>query len=274
MKVMNIGIIIRNDHDDTFPVALTPQMVSIIQNLLTQIPAMQSKLVGADGKPVTAKASIPIIPRCMEFDWDAAYAPIMPEEEAKMMKALQEKYTALEAERAASPEATDEAKAGGIIVPEGMIKDEDDPDGKVTKLEKPGLMTDKDNPFNMELNAEGRANVDLEEGEAKAPLTTDEAKAANAGGTPLTKAVDQAKAEKAYEDEPDPSADDRVTIGSDKAAEEVKEEEEAKEIEEAAEKEEVKEMEDGIEKASEGECSGDCTVTPDALNLSGEQKSI
>ena len=96
MKVMNIGIIIRNDHDDTFPVALTPQMVSVIQNLLTQIPVLNSKLVDPSGKKIAANPSIPIIPRNVEFDWDKAYSPMMPEEEQKLMKALQEKYNELE----------------------------------------------------------------------------------------------------------------------------------------------------------------------------------
>jgi hypothetical protein len=157
MKVMNIGIIIRNDHDDTFPVALTTQMVSVIQNLLTQMPALQSKLVDGSGNPVAAKASIPIIPRCMEFDWDTAYAPIMPDEEATLMEALQKKYKKDEVEKKDSHYTPDNSESGGIIVPEGLMK-EDDPEDKV----KP-LFTDKDNPFNMALDASGRANVDLEE---------------------------------------------------------------------------------------------------------------
>lgn len=257
MKVMNIGIIIRNDHDDTFPVALTPQMVSIIQNLLTQIPATQSKLVDSAGKPVVSKASIPIIPRCMEFDWDTAYAPIMPEEELKMMKALQDKYTEAEKNRPPETEASDGAKEGGIIVPEGMCKDEDDPEGKVTKL---GMMQDVDNPFNMELNASGRANVDLEEGEntdaaetAGAEVPVDQAKAAKEAGLELDKQTGEEEDRLKTPDLAASPATECVTQKLD---------------------EEVREMEDGIEKASEGECSGDCTVTPDALNISGEQKSI
>jgi hypothetical protein len=159
-------------------------MVSIIQNLLTQIPALKSKLVDSQGKPVAARASIPIIPRCMEFDWETAYSPIMPEEEAKMMSEIQARYAKLEAEKEDNPEESDKAKTGGIIVPEGMGK-EDDPDDKVTKL-KPDMMTDKDNPFNMSLDASGRSNVDLE----KAGSDT----------------------------EPDPKdCNDKLSIGSDKA---------------------------------------------------------
>lgn len=163
MKVMNIGIIIRNDHDDTFPVALTPQMVGVIQNLLTQIPLMKSKLVDGQGNKIAAKASIPIIPRAVDFDWDKAYQPLQPKEEAEMMKQLQEKYSKVEGSG---------IEGGGSIITEGIVKEddteegksEDDPDNKVTKLnDKPALFTDKDNPFNMTLAAKGRANVDLKE---------------------------------------------------------------------------------------------------------------
>ncbi len=232
MKVMNIGIIIRNDHDDTFPVALTPQMVSVIQNLLTQIPVLNSKLVDGQGKKVAANASIPIIPRSMEFDWDRAYSPMMPEEEQKLMKEMQDKYAEDEANKIPTTEASDAAKTGGIIVPEGMGKDDDeDPEKKVTPLFK-----DKDNPFNMELNAEGRANVDIE-------------------------------AEK---------ADDAETAGAEEETQLTEDHIEASEEEaegvrgEDLTEEQMKEIHDGEAE----EACGDCTVTPDALNLSGEQKSI
>jgi hypothetical protein len=218
MKVMNIGIIIRNDHGDTFPVALTPPMVSVIQNLLTQMPAMNSKLVDGAGKSVVSKASIPIIPRCMDFDWDKAYAPIMPEEEQKLMKALHDKYTEIEKNKPDEPEASDMAKAGGIIVPEGMGKD-DDPDNKVEKLEKPGIMTDKENPFNMELNANGRANVDTEE-----------------------------------------QADDAETAGTEETRPQLTKEH----IDMGAEEE----QEEDVSPTGDG----DCTVTPDALDLNGDNK--
>lgn len=185
IKVMNIGIIIRNDHGDTFPVALTPQMVSVIQNLLTQIPVLNSKLVDGSGKKVAAKASIPIIPRNVEFDWNKAYSPMLPEEEQKLMKALQDKYKENEALKPAETEASDAAKTGGIIIPEGMAKDgeaENDPDDKVTKLERPGAFTDPQNPYNLELNANGRANVDLE----KAAEEEQEDKAAGDGDCIVT----------------------------------------------------------------------------------------
>jgi hypothetical protein len=240
MKVMNIGIIIRNDHDDTFPVALTPQMVSIIQNLLTQIPAMNSKIVDAKGKPVIADASIPIIPRRVEFDWDTAYAPIMPEEEQKMMKELREQYAVAETEE------VDKDKAGGIIVPEGMDK-ADDPDNKVTKL-KPAIGTDKNNPFNLELDASGTANADLEK--------------------------------KGYTTEPDPKACvDKVGIGSDKMEEIRADDKETAGAEPTADEAKAAGAEldkqasvEDLETTAIGK--GDCTVTPDSLELNGEQENI
>ena len=232
MKVMNIGIIIRNDHDDTFPVALTPQMVGVIQNLLTQIPLMKSKLVDGQGKKIAAKASIPIIPRAVAFDWDKAYQPLEPKEEAEMMKALQEKYSKVEGSG---------IEGGGSIITEGIVKEddteegksEDDPDNKVTKLnDKPALFTDKDNPFNMTLEAKGRANVDLEK-----PAEVD------AG-------IDKGTNDEKY---PDVLADKEKAEG------------------EGEGEEEVKKMEDGIEKAAEGE-SKDVTVTPETLDIGADNK--
>lgn len=251
MKVMNIGIIIRNDHDDTFPVALTPQMVSVIQNLLTQIPVLNSKLVDATGKKVASgQASIPIIPRNVEFDWDRAYSPMMPEEEQKLMAALQAKYKEDEANKTPEEtEASDKAKTGGIIVPEGMGKD-DDPENKITKVDgsKPAMFTDKDNPFNMTLDAKGRANVDMEE----------QADSEETAGAEV-EAFDDAKAIEAGSD----------VIGQ--AGEETRPQLTKDHIE-VSEEEEVEEMEDGIEKAAEGEEAGDCTVTPEPLKLSGDNK--
>jgi hypothetical protein len=265
MKVMNIGIIIRNDHDDTFPVALTPQMVSVIQNLLTQIPVLNSKLVGADGKKVASNPSIPIIPRAMEFDWDRAYTPMMPEEEQKLMKELNDKYIEDEANKPEETESSDAAKEGGIIVPEGMGKDDDeDPEKKVTPLFK-----DKDNPFNLSLKAEGRANVDLE----KAGSDT----------------------------EPDPDADDKVSVGSSDDAETAGAENTGEGLFEdttldadKAKAEEAKnagtelDKQTGAEEVEGGATSevdvasadtppagdGDCTVTPVDLKLKGSQEKI
>ncbi len=178
MKVINMGIIIRNDHNDTFPVALNPQMVGLIQNLLTQIPLQQSQIVDGSGKKVTANASIPIIPRRVEFDWEGTYASMMPEEEKKLMAELVEKYKATE------------AVATEVV--------EGDPDNKVESL----------NPMRLESSGEGRSNVDLE----KAGSDT----------------------------EPNPDADDKVGIGTDKA-------------------------EEGRANVDiEGQ---DCTVKPDALGL-------
>lgn len=154
-KVVNIGVIIRNEQGDTFPVALSPQMVSVIQNLLMQIPMMDSKLVDADGKKLASKTSIPIIPRVIEFDWDEAYSPMQREDELDRMKKLTEKYAAM-----TENELTD-GKIG-----EGSS----DPDDKITTLHperKEGAFNDPDNPFNLELEATGTANKDMTEDEVK-----------------------------------------------------------------------------------------------------------
>ncbi len=153
MKVMNIGIIVRNDHNDTFPVALNPQMVQVIQGLLTQIPLKQSKLVGADGKQVASQTSIPIIPRLVDFDWDAAYAPMLPDDEKKLMELLMEKYKTLEA---IPKTEIPEGEAQNVIA-----TSLEDSDSKVEKLNPE--KRDPLNPFGLKINATGRANVDLEE---------------------------------------------------------------------------------------------------------------
>jgi hypothetical protein len=149
-KVVNIGVIIRNEQGDTLPVALTPQMVGVIQNLLMQIPMMDSKLVDPSGKKLASKQSIPIIPREIEFDWGKAYSPMEREEELKLMKKLTEKYAAME-----ESEATD---------------------GKITQLHperKEGAFTDPENPFNLELDASGRANADMSDVEVEQAMTTE-----------------------------------------------------------------------------------------------------
>ena len=147
-KVVNIGIIIRNGAGDTFPVALNPQMVSVIQNLLMQIPVMDSKLVDPSGKKLASKQSIPIIPREIEFDWDAAYAPMDRDDELELMKKLNEKYAAMEAD----PDIVDI-------------------DGKVMKLNpetgKPAIGQDPQNPFNLTLDSEGTANDGMTDAEVE-----------------------------------------------------------------------------------------------------------
>lgn len=242
MKVMNISILIRNDHGDTFPVALTPQMVSVIQNLLTQIPVMKSNIVDAAGKKVAAgQASIPIIPRYVDFDWDKAYSPMMPDEEAKLMKSLQEKYKEDEALRPIENEASDAAK---LIVPEGMdTGKDDDSECKVTPL-----FTDKDNPFNMELNANGRANVDLEDEKA------DDTETAGAGSM---------EGPMGEEEIPPPLTPEEMAENARSAGEKLNEE--------ASEALPDDEVEGGIVPAA-GE--GDCTVTPESLKLNGGSNPI
>jgi hypothetical protein len=141
MKVVNIGIIIRNDHNDTFPVALTPNMVSVIQNLLVQIPLLAKGATGlldAQGKPVAAQPSIPIIPREVEFNWEEGYKPMDADEEKKLMLELMDRYKKIEEEN---------AEAG-----------EGDPDKKVNKLQ---IGEDPLNPFNLELESKGTANVGM-----------------------------------------------------------------------------------------------------------------
>lgn len=175
---------------------------------------MKSNIVDAAGKKVAAgQASIPIIPRYVDFDWDAAYSPMMPDEEAKLMKSLQEKYKEDEALRPIESEASDAAK---LVIPEGMDTGKDDnSECKVTPL-----FTDKDNPFNIELNANGRANVDLRESSMA------ENKSAGGCGSGV---------------EPD----DAETAGA---------------------------VEEDIE--THAKKTGDCTVTPDALELNGDQKPV
>ncbi len=155
-KVVNIGVIIRNEQGDTFPVALTPAMVGVIQNLLMQIPVMDSKLVDPTGKNIASKTSIPIIPREIEFDWDAAYCPMDREKEQELMKKLTEKYQAIGAAELTDGKISEEIEGGD--------------GGKIIKLhpdtpEKTPLLTDPDNPFNLELEASGTANKDMTETE-------------------------------------------------------------------------------------------------------------
>ena len=142
MIVQNIGIIIRTTYGDTYPVALTTQMVGVIQNLLTQIPMMNQNIVGPDGmKAGKVAPSIPIIPRDVGFDWETAYEPMEPLKEKEMMEAIAEKYRVLQNE--AEAEAERVAKDAGVPL----------------KTNKPALLTDPDNPFNLELEASGRSNV-------------------------------------------------------------------------------------------------------------------
>ncbi len=168
-KVVNIGVIVRNQEGDTFPVALTPQMVSVIQNLLMQIPVLDSKLVDPNGEKVASKTSIPIIPREIEFDWDKAYSPMDRELEAELMKKLADRYAGMK-----ESEHTD-----GVITTdvEGL-------DGKITKLHperEEGAFKDEQNPFNLELKASGKANVGMTEAEvAEANKAYDEKLVENA----------------------------------------------------------------------------------------------
>lgn len=162
-KVVNIGVIIRNEQGDTFPVALTPQMVGVIQNLL-QIPVMDSKLVDPEGKKLASKTSIPIIPREIEFDWEAAYTPMERGHEMALIKKLTDKYAAM-----TESQSIDGVIAGDI---EGV-------DGKVTHLHpkrKEGAFTDPENPFNLELEATGRANAGMTDAEVKQAMAANDQK--------------------------------------------------------------------------------------------------
>ncbi len=156
-KIVNIGIIVRNEQGDTFPVALMPQMVSVIQNLLMQIPMTDSKLVDPSGKKLSSNESIPIIPREIEFDWDAAYCPMDREVELDLMKKLNERYDAM-----AESESIDGSISTDIEV-EG---------GKLLKLNpetgKPAMLQDPLNPFNVSLAATGTANKGMTDAEVEA----------------------------------------------------------------------------------------------------------
>ncbi len=142
MQVMNIGVIVKNNYGDTFPVALTPNMVGVIQNLLIQIPEMQSNIVRPDGmKAAKSQPSIPIIPRNVDFNWAEAYKPLPPEEEKVLMENIVERYRVLDLEAIADAEKT--AKEAGVPL----------------ETDKPALLTDPENPFNLELEGKGRSNV-------------------------------------------------------------------------------------------------------------------
>lgn len=163
-KVVNIGVIIRNEQGDTFPVALTPQMVGVIQNLLMQIPMMDSKLVDSEGKKLASKTSIPIIPREIEFDWEGAYTPMEREQEMALMKKLTDKYAAM-----------DEDQLTDGVIPQDIKNG----DGKVLQLHagrKEGAFTDPENPFNLELEATGRANEGMTEDEVKQAMAAKDQK--------------------------------------------------------------------------------------------------
>ncbi len=169
-KVVNIGVIIRNEQGDTFPVALTPQMVGVIQNLLMQIPVMDSKLVDPSGKNIASKTSIPIIPREIEFDWEKAYSPMDREKEAELMKKLTERYATM-----------DESEKTDGVIPQIIEGDED---SKVIKLhpdtpEKKALFIDPDNPFNLELEATGKANADMTDTEVDEAIKANDQKLVN-----------------------------------------------------------------------------------------------
>ncbi len=151
-KVVNIGVIIRNEHGDTFPVALNPQMVGVIQNLLMQIPVSSSKIVDGSGKKVASQTSIPIIPREITFDWDAAYSPMEREHELELMKKLNERYQAM-----AESEKTDGKISTNVEVGE---------EGKK------GILEDPENPFNLELEATGKANEGMSEAEVQDAMKT------------------------------------------------------------------------------------------------------
>ncbi len=167
-KVVNIGILIRNEQGDTFPVALTPQMVSVIQNLLMQIPVLDSKLVDPSGKKLASKQSIPIIPREIEFDWEKAYTPMDRELELALMKKLTEKYQAM-----------DESESIDGVIPQNIEGAEE---GKIVQLHpdrKDGAFNDPENPFNLELEASGKANEDMTDAEVEQAVKENDQKIIN-----------------------------------------------------------------------------------------------
>jgi hypothetical protein len=137
MQVTNIGVIVKNNYGDTLPVSLTQETVEKIKHILGQMPTVaDNKVLGLDGKPVASRATIPIIPRKMAFDWDYAYAEMTNEEKQEAFTELMAGYAEL-------------SESEGIVnnAIEEVLKNADDPL----------------NPFEMKLNASGRANVDIEE---------------------------------------------------------------------------------------------------------------
>ncbi len=169
-KIVNIGIIVRNEQGDTFPVALTPQMVSVIQNLLMQIPMMDSKLVDPSGAKVASKESIPIIPREIEFDWDTAYQPMEREKEMELMKKLTEKYAAMSEAESIDGKITQEIDGKEVVInPE---------------TGKPAIGEDKLNPFNMTLDATGKANEGMSNAEVVEAMKNEDQKLIDAAKYP------------------------------------------------------------------------------------------
>ncbi len=161
-KIVNIGIIVRNEQGDTFPVAMAPQMVSVIQNLLMQIPVMDAKLVDPSGKKIASKESIPIIPREIEFDWDTAYAPMEREEEMRLMQKLSDKYNAMS-----------ESESIDGKIPQLL-------DGKEVVINpetgKPAIGQDKLNPFNMTLESKATANEGMTDAEVAEAMKAEDQK--------------------------------------------------------------------------------------------------
>jgi hypothetical protein len=152
MKVTNIGIIVRNDLGDTFPVALTPNMVGVIQNLLTQIPLQQKAILAPDGmKAGKADPSIPIIPREIDFDWAEAYKPMQPDMEKELMAKLKKKYDDREAAKEANITSDQKLLKG----PQKLLEE---PQKQLKEPQK--LLKDPLNPFNMTCDAEGTANAE------------------------------------------------------------------------------------------------------------------
>jgi hypothetical protein len=157
---------------------------------------MQSKLLGADGKQVTANESIPIIPRRVKFDWAAAYEPMLPEEEKKLMTELQETYDMDEEAKKEEAENTVEV------------------DGKVMKLNpetgKPAIGQDPQNPFNLELKATGKANEGMSDGEVNAAMKEADQKLVEGATYPESlkkKEVDQNKPEEVADITPNHKVD-------------------------------------------------------------------
>jgi hypothetical protein len=154
-QVVNLGVIIQNNHGETFPIALTPQMVSVIQNLIMQMPSMESNIVDPSGRKAMQKESVIIIPRVIEFDWEAAYASMTQVEEKELFTALIARYASLEKDGEPDYPCTPEEVTENTSIPPKPV--------------------DPLNPFNMGLESEMTGNDDRDSKVASSEALADTA---------------------------------------------------------------------------------------------------
>lgn len=168
MNITNMGVIVRTSRGDTFPVAMDKNTLKLINDILTKVglavKAPPGKmLIGIDGKPLVRPAtSIPIIPKRVNFDWETAYAPISVDEEKELLSQIIAEYNVVDSVINDDKGMPIDPVLGGV-----EVEATDNSTDKVIPF-KPCIDKSKEkevdplNPFNMQLEAEGRANVDLE----------------------------------------------------------------------------------------------------------------